>query len=90
MAFVIPGMATDTQGYVLPKDESVVPPDPTRRVLVWGKAYPCLQPLKEGYNLQCGGMMQRTSKRAYRFESDLWHHFKCDRCGRQADDRKVQ
>jgi hypothetical protein len=37
---------------------------------------------------QCGGVMRRTSKRAYRFENELWHHFKCDRCGREADDKK--
>lgn len=71
--------------------EPTVPPDPTRRELVWGKAYPCLRyALRQTmHNHQCGGMMQ-PAKRCFRYEGVLWRKFKCDRCGREATDKKEQ
>lgn len=74
-----------------PPKPQEVPPDPTKRDLVWGKAYPCLQIVSTGmHGQQCGGMMKRTHKRAYQFDHELWYHFKCNRCGREADDKKVR
>ncbi len=87
------GMAEAAVGAWEPApDNGTVPPDPTRRETVWGQEYPCLRYRASDGNrsAQCGGMVRRTSKRAYVFDHHLWHHFKCDRCGREADDRKVR
>lgn len=67
-----------------------VPPDPTKgRVTAWGNAYPCLRYTATGQSgQQCSGMMQ-PGRRCRRFEGRLWRHFKCDRCGREAEDWKV-
>lgn len=77
---------------LIPRDPTSPPPDPTRRELKWGDSYPCLHMKQSATGIQgaqCGGMMRRTHKRAYTFDGELWYHFKCDRCGREADDKKV-
>jgi hypothetical protein len=67
-----------------------LPPDPTKYELTWGEPYPCLRIASMGqYTKTCPGMMQRTHKRAYQFDHELWYHFKCNKCGREADDLKV-
>lgn len=74
-----------------PPSPQNVPPDPTKYDLVWGQEYPCLRIKPEGLRaVQCRGKMERTSKRAYRFDGELWHHYKCNRCGREADDHKAR
>jgi len=75
-------------GGLLPPE--VVPPNPTKRELQWGKAYPCLRYGAVGqHTSQCPGLMQ-PGRRCFRYEGKLWRRFKCDRpsCGREATDWK--
>lgn len=57
---------------------------------MWGDAYPCKKYLMRPPYTQCVGTMHKVGKRARRIDGVLWVRFKCDGCGRQAMDTKVE